>query len=196
MSEMYPTLNLDSRRVADQSHSSPSGPIGSALGSTMRSTGNIAVSATAETGRSMRSTTALTGRKRSFRAGVYSLVTDGRHRQALRLNRTPEYGFPVCTSTAGSRPVFETTVLQPAERPMIPNRHSDPATRTVRILNDRRNQNRYPFIVADWDGRLWRRAPPQPVQRQSSCDFLRRAHYLLPMIQSSDHSIEAFVDAS
>ncbi len=95
----------------------------------MKSTGNIAVSAATETGRSTRSTAALTGIKRSFTGGEYPWATDGRHRQDLRLNRTPEYGFPICTSTAGSRPAFETTVLQPAERPMIPNRHINLLTR-------------------------------------------------------------------
>ncbi len=116
-------------RTPDQSHSSSSGPIGLALGTTMKSTGNIAVSAAAETGRSTSSRAALTGRKRSFRAGEYPLVTEGRQRQDLRLNRTPEYGFPICTSILGSRPAFETTVLQPAERPMIPNRHIAPGIR-------------------------------------------------------------------
>ncbi len=106
----------------------------------MKSTGNIAVSATAETGRSMRSRDALTGRKRSFTAGENPLATDGRHRQDLRLNRTPEYEFPICTSILGSRPAFETTVLQPAERLMIPHRHIDLGTRkslmTVGINTD------------------------------------------------------------
>ena len=116
-------------RTADQSHSFLNGRIGFALGATMKSTGNMAVSAAAETARSTRSRDALTGRKRSFAAGEYPSATDGRHRQDLRLNRTPEYGFPICTSTAGSRPAFETTVLQPAERPMIPNRHVNLRTR-------------------------------------------------------------------
>ncbi len=95
----------------------------------MKSTGNIAVSPTIEIARSTRSRDALTGRKRSFTAGEYPSATDGRHRQDLRLNRTPEYEFPICTSTVGSRPAFETTVLQPAERPMIPHRHIDLGTR-------------------------------------------------------------------
>ncbi len=100
----------------------------------MKSTGKIAVSAAAETGRSTRSRDALSGRKRSFTAGEYALATDGRQRQDLRLNRTPEYGFPICTSTAGSRPAFETTVLQPVQRPMIPNRHVNLG---IRILQGR-----------------------------------------------------------
>ncbi len=149
-----------------RSHSFLNRRIGFALGATMKSTGNIAVSAAAETGRSTRGRDTLTGRKRSFAAGEYPSATEGRHRQDLRLNRTPEYGFPICTSTEGSRPAFETTVLQPAARPMIPNRHVNLGTR---IRQSRRAGRCYRASARDFSFLVFptERLPPAPLRPPS-----------------------------